>query len=71
MCFQGEDWDIYSLDPYGKDVFSWWESREEQAKRGRWPIASSEYLLKLATSSDGDVDQITWAMDPAVRQVKF
>lgn len=67
MCFQGEDWDIYSLEPYSKDVFSWWEPREEQAKRGRWPIASSEYfMLKFAASSNGDVDQITWAMDGAV-----
>jgi hypothetical protein len=57
ICFQGEDWDIYNLDPYGKDVSSWWKSREEQAKR---PIASSEYfLLNFAASSDGDVDQMT------------
>lgn len=67
MCFQGEDWDVYELEVIDKDSFSWWLPREEQAKRGRWPIDSEEFFrFNFSSKQDGKIAQLTWAMDPDV-----
>ena len=67
MNFQGEDWDVYELQPYAKDTFSWWVPRDEQAKRGRWlRVAENYFKLQFTSTENGDIESVLWLHDPAV-----
>ncbi|KAL2819507.1 hypothetical protein BJX63DRAFT_418846 [Aspergillus granulosus] len=67
MCIQGEDWDIYPLHPYATDTFTWYTTREDQARRGRWPIQAGDYFkFTFVPNAEGEVTQLQWNMDGSV-----
>ena len=67
MCFQGEECDVYNLDAHNNNTFSWYIPREEQARRGRWPLYDEEYFkFYFFEGTQGKISHLTWAMDPAV-----
>lgn len=64
MCFHGQAWDVYPLQPYAADPFTWYTSREDQAKRGRWPIQAGDYFkLTFTSDADGKITQLQVNMD--------
>jgi hypothetical protein len=64
MCFHGQAWDVYPLQPYAADTFTWYTSREDQAKRGRWPIQAGDYFkLTFTSDADGKITQLQVNMD--------
>lgn len=69
MSYQGstDEWDIYNLEPYAKDTFSWYTSRDDQARRGRWPTPACDYFNFIFTASEnGEIAQLIWHMDGSV-----
>lgn len=66
MSWQGSNdaVDNYDLLPYKEDIFSWYTSREDQARRGRWPIQAGDYFNFLfSPGKDGNIAQLVWNMD--------
>jgi CubicO group peptidase (beta-lactamase class C family) len=69
MCFQGDHDQLYDLEHYHYDVFSWLLTQDEDVRRGRFPITRGDfYLFSFQASEDdgGDIDRMVWKDDPAV-----
>lgn len=67
MCFQGNHEQRYVLEHYQNDIFSWVLTRDENARRGRFPVTwRAFYLLKF--QGRGVLDEIkdlVWENDGA------
>lgn len=73
ICFMGEDWDTYQLRHFDGETFEWHITREEQAKRARWPrmnINFWKYKFHVTDATTTDrppaVTALTWVVDPFV-----
>ena len=67
MRFQALKSEIYNLQHYQYDTFSWLAPRNELATRGRsmhW--VASYYLLRFGTDGGGSMDSVYWAHDEMV-----
>ena len=68
MCFQGCRHLSYWLDHYHHDVFSWLLTRDEDVRRGRFPVIDPNfYLMKFDSSDSGTTfDKLVWRHDPDI-----
>jgi hypothetical protein len=64
MDIQGNRSQPYQLSHYHFNVFSWILSQDQNAHRGRFPIADPKfYLLKF--QGDGEhIENLVWSHDP-------
>ena len=67
MCFQGNHEQRYTLEHYEHDIFSWVLTRDECARRGRFPVTwRAFYLLRFRAQSGSDeVEELVWVNDGA------
>ena len=67
MCFQGNHDQRYVLEHYQYNTFSWVLTRDENARRGRFPVTwRAFYLLKFQAQSGSDeVKDLLWENDGA------
>lgn len=58
MCFQGELDQLYDLEHYHYNVFSWLLTGNEDVRRGRFPVTSPHFYLFdfKASAAAGNVD---------------
>ncbi|KAL8811580.1 MAG: hypothetical protein Q9223_007501 [Gallowayella weberi] len=68
MCFQGQRDESYRLAHYRYDEFSWLLTRDEDVRRGRFPVVNLEfYILSFRAAGDGgEMQQLIWRHDPDV-----
>ena len=67
MCFQGNHQQRYVLEHYHHDTFSWVLTRDENARRGRFPITwPAFYLLNFRAQKGSDeIRELLWVNDEA------
>jgi hypothetical protein len=68
MCFQGRHEQLYDLEHYHYDVFSWSLTRDEDVRRGRFPVTRPQFYLFHFKSAGtaGEINGLVWSNDPAV-----
>ncbi|KAL9611292.1 MAG: hypothetical protein Q9167_004056 [Letrouitia subvulpina] len=68
VCFQQQREESYELNHYHHDTFSWQLTRNEDARRGRFPVLDPEfYLLRFSVVSNRyQSNQLIWKHDPDV-----
>ncbi|KAI9735120.1 MAG: hypothetical protein M1834_001708 [Cirrosporium novae-zelandiae] len=73
MSFQGLPDEVYNLQHYQYNTFSWLMTYNEAAKRGRYiaDYQSRYYLIKFKARKDGPVEGLQWAWDPNSELVEF
>ncbi|KAL8838630.1 MAG: hypothetical protein Q9170_002076 [Blastenia crenularia] len=67
LCFQGNHEQRYVLEHYQDDTFSWVLTRDENARRGRFPVTwRAFYLLKFQSQTASDqINDLLWENDGA------
>ena len=65
MCFQGDHEQLYELEHYHYDVFSWLLTHDEDVRRGRFPVTRATfYLLSFKQSENPEeIDSLAWVND--------
>lgn len=72
MHFQNESKDVYPLEYYGENTFSWAMPYNDQVSRGRWPISSPTYFqFKFSLDDAGTVSSLAWHHDPNIEPEVF
>ncbi|KAL8808548.1 MAG: hypothetical protein Q9182_000099 [Xanthomendoza sp. 2 TL-2023] len=68
MCFQEQRDESYRLTHHRYDEFSWLLTRDEDVRRGRFPVVNLEfYILTFRAAGDEDeMQQLIWRHDPDV-----
>jgi CubicO group peptidase (beta-lactamase class C family) len=66
MSFQGSDDEIYVLDHYEDDTFTWWMPYNDAARRGRYvtDFGASYYLVTFDSQGTSGINTLKWAWDP-------
>lgn len=65
MRFQGLEEESYSLKHYEYDTFSWWLTRNECAKKGRFASYNyTHYKVKFAPDKTGKIGRLLWKNVP-------
>ncbi|KAF4609841.1 hypothetical protein G7Y89_g15782 [Cudoniella acicularis] len=64
MCIQGDCRETYALAYYGPNTFSWIQTWNGNAHRGRFRDPRSEYYLLRFEVSGRQVTGLKWAHDP-------
>ncbi|KAL9034283.1 MAG: hypothetical protein Q9180_005495 [Flavoplaca navasiana] len=66
--FQGQRDESYRLDHFRRDEFSWLLTRDEDVRKGRFPVVNLEfYILTFKAADDeGKMQQLIWRHDPDV-----
>ncbi|KAL8807105.1 MAG: hypothetical protein Q9182_000938 [Xanthomendoza sp. 2 TL-2023] len=60
MRFQDLDEETFAMEHYEHDIFSWWMSRNECARRGRFTNHGYEYFKIAFFETAGTVDRLVW-----------
>ena len=68
VCFQGQRDESYPLDHFRPHEFSWLWTRDEDVRRGRFPVVNLDfYMLTFGAADDaGKMHQLIWRHDPDV-----
>jgi CubicO group peptidase (beta-lactamase class C family) len=68
MCFQGEHDQLYELEHYHYDTFSWLLTRDEDVRLGRFPVTRANFYLLDFKGQEGsdDIDRLVWVNDSCV-----
>ncbi|KAI4233713.1 MAG: hypothetical protein LQ349_004237 [Xanthoria aureola] len=68
VCFQGQRDESYPLDHYRPHEFSWLLTRDEDVRRGRFPVVNLDFYILTFRAADeaGTMHQLIWRHDPAV-----
>jgi hypothetical protein len=70
-AFQGLDSEKFALDHYEDDVFTWIQTRNELAKRGRWVDQGPEiWKADFRAGKDGRIENLFWVHDIGVPAVE-
>jgi CubicO group peptidase (beta-lactamase class C family) len=66
MCFQGNHDQWYTLEHNQDDIFTWVLTRNENARRGRFPVTwRAFYKLKFEAEKGAEIDSLVWENDGA------
>lgn len=70
LCFQQSKDEIYDLDHYQDNTFTWWISYNDLARHGRYvtDYAASYYLLEFSGMGGDSINTLKWAWDPNLPQ---
>lgn len=60
MRFQDLEEETFALEHYEYDTFTWWFSRDECARRGRFTNYGYEYFRVSFVGKAGTIDRLTW-----------
>ena len=60
IAFQGLQEEEFLLERLYEDVFSWFPSSQEMARRGRYPLPVPYYLLTFQRDALGTVSGLRW-----------
>ncbi|KAJ8118168.1 hypothetical protein ONZ43_g4045 [Nemania bipapillata] len=64
LCFQGNHQFWYDMEHYEDDIFTWVITRDENAKRGRFPVTWPDfYKIKFQRGDGGRIDGLIWQHD--------
>lgn len=68
MCFQAQRNESYPLDHYRPHEFSWLLTRDENVRRGRFPVVNLDFYILTFRAPDeaGMMQQLVWRHDPDV-----
>ncbi|KAI1126504.1 beta-lactamase/transpeptidase-like protein [Nemania abortiva] len=68
-CFQGFEGDSYNLQMVDQDVFSFFTPRDDQARRGRWPLPYLDcFEFRFYTDASDTIVGMKWIMERAVEE---
>lgn len=66
VCFQGKHEFWYPMEHYEHDVFTWVLTRDENVRRGRFPVTwRNFYKIRFLRSENGKIDRLVWEHDGA------
>ena len=70
--FQGLESEKFRLDHYEQDIFTWIQSRNELAKRGRWVDQGAPFWkVDFRADDSGHISRLMWVVDIRVPAVEY
>lgn len=66
MCVQGDRREVYQLEHFHYDSFSWTLTQETNAYHGRFPITSADFYLLQLQAKDDQIFGMVWSQDPDI-----